>query len=188
MGKAKTKVKAKAKKQSLYTILKRWWSTKHPFLIFSSIFAALVVLFYIGINTMYFKTVIHPALNSLYASIGSTVINWFGFATSVQHSVINSALFSVDIERGCDALEPIGFFMAAVLAYPVSFSKKWIALILGPILLAILNVIRIVTLYFTGIYFKSIFDIVHVDVWQVVFIILTMGLCLIWIKWTYRSK
>jgi len=186
MGKAKTK--KKATKQNLYTILKRWWLTKHPFLIFSLIFGVLVVLFYIGINTTHFKTVLHPALNNWYASIGSTIINWFGFATTVKQSLINSTLFSVDIERGCDALEPIGFFISAVLAYPVSFSKKWIALLFGPILLALLNILRIVTLYFTGVYFKSVFDIIHVDVWQVVFILLTMGICLIWIKWATSTN
>ena len=186
MGKAKAK--KKAAKQNLYTILKRWCSTKHPFLIFSVIFGALIVLFYISINTTYFKTVLHPALNNWYASIGSTIINWFGFATVVKHSAINSTHFSVDIERGCDALEPIGFIIAAVLAYPISFSKKWIALFLGPLLLAILNILRIVTLYFKGVYFKSVFDIIHVDVWQVVFILLTMGICLIWIKWASTSN
>lgn len=187
MGKAKIKKKA-AKSGGLHVILKSWWSAKHPFLIFSITFALLIVLFYIGINTMYFKSIIHPALNNWYASIGSTIINWFGFNTTVKHSLINSTFFSVDIERGCDALEPIGFFIAAVLAYPVSCSKKWLALFFGPILLAILNIGRIVTLYFTGIYFKSVFDIIHIDVWQVVFILLTVGLCLIWIKWASNTN
>jgi len=171
--------------------IKNWWQTKHPkhpkhpVVIFAIGYFILIALFYIGINTSFFKANIHPVMNNWYATAGSFIINIFGFATTVKQSIIQSGIFSLDIERGCDALEPIAFFSLAVLAYPASFKKKWQALLIGSIILIVLNIIRIVSLYFIGIYFKTAFEIMHVDVWQVVFILFTMAL---WIKWATSTK
>lgn len=51
-----------------------------------------------------------------------------------------------------------------------------------------LNVGRIVSLFLTGIYFPKAFNVMHVEVWQVLFIIFAIGLWIFWIKWTKKRS
>ncbi|UCE61919.1 MAG: hypothetical protein JSU63_09325, partial [Phycisphaerales bacterium] len=70
------------------------------------------------------------------------------------------------IVRGCDAIEPVAAFTAAVLASPVSVSFKAWGILVGALALQVINLIRLVTLFFVGVYFPRALDIVHIDVWQ----------------------
>lgn len=192
MGKARNQKKKKKikhqKSRSIFTIIKHWWHLKHPVLLFMFGFIGLAVLFYFLINLSYFKLNMHPKLNAFYAAVSSLILNLLGYQTTVSNSLIQSSLFSIDIEQGCDALEPIGLFTAAVIAYPVAIRKKLVGLLIGPFLLCILNIIRIVSLFFIGIYYQKIFEVMHIEVWQVLFILLSTALCFVWIKWSIHSS
>ena len=44
---------------------------------------------------------------------------------------INSSRYSVNIAHGCDAIEPLALFVAAVVAFPVAFRTKVPGLLIG---------------------------------------------------------
>jgi hypothetical protein len=46
--------------------------------------------------------------------------------------------------------------------------------------------IRLISLFFTGIYYPRIFEIMHVDVWQAAFVFLALSFWLIWAWWATR--
>jgi len=91
--------------------------------------------------------------------------------------------FTMSIKKGCDAIAPMILFSMSILAFPVTLKYKWKSILTGIVALAVLNIIRICSLYFIGKGgAKNMFDIMHEDVWPIVFIIFTLFLWLLWMK------
>jgi exosortase H (IPTLxxWG-CTERM-specific) len=128
-----------------------------------------------------------PAYMRLNARASAAVLNVFGENTQVRGTSITSDRFSVDIQHGCDAIDPSALFLAAVLAFPAPFRSKLPGLLIGTIVIALVNLIRIITLFYTGIYFPRAFQAMHVDVWQPVFILLALIFWVTWAWWATRN-
>jgi len=191
MGKKTKKEKKFRKKSSNITatsILKNWWQQKHPVLLFGLVFLCLMIVFYGIIYAGFFRNNIHPHLLSVNSGIASFILNLMGQQTQSMGSVILSNFFSIDIKQGCDALEPIALFSAIALAYPAGIIKKVQGVFIAVLILFILNIVRIVSLFLTGVYFESVFDLMHIDVWQFLFMLFAILLCLWYIRWTRQSE
>ena len=61
--------------------------------------------------------------------------------------------------------------------------SKLPGLVVGTFVLAVVNLIRIVTLFYTGIYWPKWFEAMHVDVWQPIFILLSLTFWILWAVW-----
>jgi exosortase/archaeosortase family protein len=78
--------------------------------------------------------------------------------------------------------------VAAVIASPVRFARKIPGLAIGvPSLLAI-NLLRVVSLFYIGVHHKEIFERVHYEIWQAVFIVLAVVFWAIWVQWATRRR
>ena len=64
--------------------------------------------------------------------------------------MIQSPQFTMAIRRGCDAVEPTWLLCAAMISFPAPLLHKLWGIVAAIILLQILNLIRIVTLYWIG--------------------------------------
>ena len=89
--------------------------------------------------------------------------------------------FSVKIIVECTGIYEILIFGAAVLAFPTSWSKRAIGLLLGFPLLYLFNVVRIIVLIFVGKFWKEIFDFMHIYFWQATLILMITSVWLLWI-------
>ncbi len=125
-----------------------------------------------------------PAYMRLNARASTLIINVFGEDAKNKGTLVSSSRFSVDILHGCDAIAPTMLFVSAVLAFPASMVSKVPGVLLGALILAMLNLTRIVALFFTGIYYPSAFEAMHVDVWQPAFILFALTL---WVAWAWRA-
>jgi exosortase/archaeosortase family protein len=87
---------------------------------------------------------------------------------------------------GCDALQSAVFLMFAVVASPLGLPLRSRVpfIILGTLFLLGLNLVRIISLYYTGVYWKSAFETIHIDVWQPVFIFVPL---VMWVIWARRA-
>ena len=83
-------------------------------------------------------------------------------------------------------MEPVALFTSAVLASPVTWSARLFAVVAGTALLLFINLIRIISLFLCAVYWKSAFDIMHLDVWQALFIFLAIFLWAIWAAWAVK--
>jgi exosortase/archaeosortase family protein len=70
-------------------------------------------------------------------------------------------------------------FVAAVVATPGAVSRKLTVLLLGLPGLAALNVVRIVALYYTGVFWPVSFHAFHTVIWPLVLLAVT-GLAFLW--------
>lgn len=120
------------------------------------------------------------------ATLTGGILRAIGHEAVVVGTTINSPAFSVRIVRGCDAAEPTAVFAAAVIASPVSLWFKVPGILVGALVLSLVNFVRLVSLFYVGIYFPQAFETVHKEVWQPAFIVLAIVLWAIWVQWATR--
>lgn len=168
--------------------VRRWVRAKRPVLGFVLLFAILMGFFYSITFIPYVSNRVFPAYMRFNAQASVVILNVFGEGADTRGTMVTSPRFSVDIQHGCDAIEPSALFIAAVLAFPASMYSKLPGLLLGTVALGLVNLIRIVTLFYTGIYYPRGFESMHVDVWQPIFILLALVFWVMWAWWATRSR
>ncbi len=190
MGYSKEKKRKYQKKRPdlFLSKLRTGWLQKRPVLFFLLIFAVLMCLFYVVWLSTFFDKHIQMRIVAVNAVISSFILNILGQGTHTSGSVISSSVFSISVERGCDAIEAMALFAAALLAFPARWKHKLIGFFAGLSVMFLLNIIRIVSLFLTGIYYPKAFELMHVEIWQVVFIFVAIGLWLLWIQKSSKTK
>jgi len=168
--------------------MREWIRTNYAILKFCILFILILGVFTVLLQTDFTqKTLVEPHLSQI-ASLCGQVISFFRTECNVNGSVITSTRFSVNVVRGCDSLYPTAMLWAALLAYPASWKSKLIGLVGGAVFLFILNILRVVSMFYIGVYFPSLFDMVHVYAWQALFILFTLAVWLFWAAKFTRVK
>jgi len=130
------------------------------------------------------------ALLEFHARVVGFFLNLVGSHVRVEGTYImsNSPQFTLQIIRGCDAIEPIAIFLAAVLVSPVRITSRLVGAIAGSLILILVNWFRLVMLFFVGMYWRSLFDLLHETIWQAIFVALAIVLWALWVDWATRTK
>jgi len=126
--------------------------------------------------------VIEPFTAAIASTSGAT-LNLLGQHVTMRGTEIHSAKFAVNIKNGCNGVEAMLIFLAAVLAFPATWKSKLAGLGLGFVAIQLVNLVRVVALFLTGIYFPKIFDASHTVIWQTIVILFGV---LLWIFWANR--
>jgi exosortase H (IPTLxxWG-CTERM-specific) len=171
---------------TIFEKIKTQWNQKKPVLFFILGFAVIIAVFYWFYESSYY-TGIGSFITSVDSHISGFILNIFGQQTLVSGPVIGSSKFSISIERGCDAVEAMALFSAALLSYPARWKDKLIGLLAGIVILFLLNLVRIVTLFLTGIYAPKLFQVMHIEIWEALFILFAVALWIFWIRWTIKN-
>ena len=158
---------------------------RRPVLRFLALFCPFIGLFYLCWWTPFFNAGFSEYLR-LNADAASSILSLFGEDTSSSGKFILSSQFSLEIKRGCDAVEPSALFIAAVLAFPATLGRKTTGMLVGTGFLMVVNLVRIVSLFYVGVYFPKAFRAFHLDVWQAVFILLALLVWIVWAQWAIR--
>lgn len=73
--------------------------------------------------------------------------------------------FAVSIEAGCNGVEATIVLIAAVVAFPAPWRARIAAICLGFLAIQVLNVVRIISLFYLGNWDLQIFSWVHLYLW-----------------------
>ncbi len=117
------------------------------------------------------------------ATAGGMTLNLIGQGIEMDGTVIRNDRFAVNIENGCNGVETMIIFLAAVLAFPASWKSRGLGLALGLVAIQGVNLVRVVALFLTGAYFPKFFDSSHTVVWQTIVILFGVFL---WVFWANR--
>jgi len=117
------------------------------------------------------------------ARVSGATLNLLGQGVRMDGTIIRSPRFAVNIRNGCNGVEAMLIFLAAVLAFPAPWRSRLTGLGLGILAIQIVNLIRVVALFLTGVYFPKLFDTSHTVIWQT--IVILSGV-LLWIYWANR--
>ena len=112
----------------------------------------------------------------------SVALNLMGSSTSVNGTILSSNDFAVNIVAECTAVGPLVLYAGAVIAYPSTFRAKGMGVLLGLLVLTVVNVIRIMSLFWIGSTFPQYLGVAHLLVWQTAIILLAIVLWLFWVE------
>lgn len=112
----------------------------------------------------------------------AVVLRALGEGVRVDSQVLSSPRFAVTIYNGCNGLEAILVFVAGVLAFPARWRARLLGIVAGFVAVQVLNVVRIVSLYYVGVWRPEWFTTAHVLIWQTVVILFAVVLWLLWVQ------
>ena len=131
-------------------------------------FVALLILFEVPLLVPWIDTNIVRPLSAWIADAAGIVLNAMSQHVVMNGTVIASPCFSVNIQNGCNGLETVLFLLAAVLAFPSSMAQKAIAAVAGIFLIQLINLVRVVTLFWVGCHKPEWFASFHLAIWQTI--------------------
>lgn len=140
----------------------------------------LLVSFFIMTSGPFDRHFVTP-VTALLAQVSGVVLRGLGEHPIITGTSIESQRFSVNILNGCNGMEAILVIVASMFAYPGSMVSRLIGVLTGSVALELLNLVRIVSLFLLGSYHRAIFDLFHSAVWQVLIILASLGIFLLWI-------
>jgi len=131
--------------------------------------------------------------HKLNAVVASGIINRITPAerTRVEGSFIASGGVGVDIKKGCEGFEVILLLLSAILAFPRKWLHKFLGILAGMVLIYVVNLVRIVSLFYVFKYRRELFEFMHLSVWQTIFIIMVAAYFVLWATVTsgaHRAK
>lgn len=166
--------------------LSKWMARNRSDLRFLLLFGTFMGAYYLITLTPTVRDGFFPAYLRWNASISGRALRTLGEELTVEdQNMISDKGPSVQIERGCDAVEPSALFVSAVLASPVPLLARLSAAMVGTLLLLLINLVRVASLFLVRVYYPSAFDVIHLDVWQALFIFLAITL---WALWAARMS
>jgi exosortase/archaeosortase family protein len=165
---------------------KSWFERNRRDIRFLTIFATVLLVYFGATLTPPVKNWFFPAYLRLNAQVSGGLLRALGQNVKVEDRAISiSGGATLQIERGCDAVDPSALFVAAVIASPVRWTSRFPAALGGTLLLMVLNLARVVSLFFVRLHYPKAFDFMHLDVWQALFIFLAI---LLWGLWASRAS
>ena len=151
---------------------------------FVATFLASFVLFEIA----YYQVVVGSAPFQAYLSgvcqAAAVVLRAAGEPVEV-HDVTLSSVFSMTVASGCDGLQPVSVFAIAIAAFPGSPRRKLVGIAAGATGLLGLNVLRVASLFWTGVHAPQAFQLMHVHVWPAILIGCAV---MLWARWAMASR
>lgn len=114
------------------------------------------------------------------AKMSGVALALLGEDITVRGVVLSSPRFAVTIYNGCNGLVTSLIFISGVLAFPASLSSKAIGVVGGLLSIQLINLIRIVSLFYIGIYLPQYFSQSHIFIWQSIVIVAGVALWVIW--------
>jgi len=166
-----------------------WLATHGKDLRFLIGFGAFMLVYYVGTTFDVVENRFFPWYLESTAKVSKLVLTTCGYDNIERDGKrLKNPDGSISVERGCDAIAPTALFVTAVLASPAAFRFKWRGILVGVIILMVANVARVITLFLTRVHWYKAFDIMHLDIWQGLFILLAIFLWWRWAEWATRKK
>ena len=120
----------------------------------------------------------------LNASLTAFVINLSWVDVVAETTTVWSDSFGMRIIPECTPLLPAAILVRGVIAFPGPWTHKLIGVVGGFLILSVINVVRLASLFYVGMWAPSQFDTAHVLVWQSLMIVSTVALWIVWHKAT----
>jgi len=78
--------------------------------------------------------------------------------------------------------------VAGILAFPAPWRLRFAGIVLGIFAIQLLNIVRIISLFYIGQWNATAFEIAHTYLWQVLIMLDVLVIWLVWIRWVGQAK
>ncbi len=111
-------------------------------------------------------------------------INLFGAGAEMSGNKVWTNKFAVVVVSACTGQFTMLILFSMLVAFPAKLKMKIKGIVAGFSLIMVLNLVRLVSLFFIGEAYPEIFDDVHLYIWQAI----TIAVALIfWYLWAQRA-
>ena len=144
----------------------------------------LVVLFLLELTPPVQAYFVMPWTNML-ASISTSIVTLFDPDVVASGNVMRNNVngFAVVIEAGCNGVEAAIVLIAAMLAFPAPWRYRVIGIAIGIAAVQLLNIVRVISLFYIGQWDFSVFEWAHQYVWQA---LIMLDVLVVWLVWVRR--
>lgn len=159
--------------------------------------ARFFTLFLLLLTALFTLELLHPVQvalvlpwTALLASISAALVGIFdpnviSYGKVLQHSASG---VGVSIEAGCNGIEACIILTAAMLAYPASLRLKLAGIMLGFVAIQVVNVGRVISLFYLAAWNQAVFEFAHLYLWQILIMLDVLVVWLIWIRQVARRE
>lgn len=95
--------------------------------------------------------------------------------------------FAVSIEAGCNGIEAAIVLIAAMLAFPAPWKYRVIGILVGLSAVQVLNIVRVISLFYIGQWNMTVFEWAHLYLWQALIMLDVLIVWLVWMRMLPRS-
>ncbi len=117
---------------------------------------------------------------TMVAQVSGSLLMLFGEEMTVNGCQLTSPRFAVTIYNGCNGLITSLIFISGVLAFPARWPAKILGVLGGLLAIQAINLVRIMSLFYIGIYLPDLFNSSHIFIWQSIVILFGVGLWMLW--------
>ena len=148
----------------------------------------LMVLFTVELLNPVQAAVIQP-FTAFLAWIAASVVLPFDDSVISSGRILRDSAsgFAVSIEAGCNGVEASIVLFAGVLAFPATWRQRTAAITLGFLAIQLLNILRIVSLFYLGQWNFDIFEWTHLYLWPVRIMLDVLLVFALYLRWLSRS-
>jgi exosortase H (IPTLxxWG-CTERM-specific) len=105
--------------------------------------------------------------------------NVITYGKVIEHTTRN---FAVSIEAGCNGVEAAIVLIAAVVAFPARWGHRLAAILLGFLAIQVMNVARIISLFYLGQWNYDVFLWAHLYLWPVLIMLDVLIVFLLYLR------
>ncbi len=157
---------------------------------FFLIFLVLLLVFFVGELTPWAQHWLVLPWTALLADASAALVKLFDPNVISYGKVIQDAVTGqgVSIESGCNGIEAFLVLMAAVLAYPAPWAVRAAGVVAGFFAIQIVNLARIITLFYLATWNHQVFEFAHLYLWQALIMLDVVVVWLLWMRWATRQE
>ena len=144
---------------------------------------AIIVLGRVGVRGGPPERLVAPVADCV-AALVQGLLRWTGIdAARAGARLFIPGAFGYEVGIGCTGLLPAAVLALAMLATPATPAARWRGVALGiPLVLAV-NLLRLVHLFYLGVYRPGLFAPAHTVVWEAAIVFTTFATWLVWSRW-----
>ncbi len=123
------------------------------------------------------------------ARVSGALMRMFDASITTTGNVIATtrSAFAVAIEAGCNGVEATLVLTAAMLAFRATWRHRLAGIVVGVAAVQLLNVVRVVSLFYLGQWNRTWFDWFHLYLWQALIVLDALVAFLIWLRYLPRE-
>jgi len=177
----------KSPKRLFKGLCQSWYAGKAPLFQFAVKLWGILILFYLlSLAPIGQQWLSASAIGD--AKLSSYILKGVGEGLWVSEGTLFSSKYAITVLPSCTGIEYLLFFCALIVSFPARFGQKTLALLMGVTILFLVNLFRIVGLYFIGVHFPCFFETAHQELGGLLLILASVFLSAIWMGWIQQSK
>jgi exosortase H (IPTLxxWG-CTERM-specific) len=90
--------------------------------------------------------------------------------------------FAISIEAGCNGIEAAIILIAAMLAFRAPWKHRLMGMAAGLVAIQVLNVVRVISLFYLGQWSAAAFEWAHLYLWQALIMLDALVVWLLWLR------